>query len=106
MMKELYKDDNVETQDGRFLGTAYSIHHRQHNIDPSQQRHATYLKVWHKAKGTWLFIPTSSIENIDASTRCVRLSVDSATVLKQTWGRLPEFIANAEDIEIELAKRS
>ena len=46
MYKNIHKGDQVEMVDGRLLGTAQSLHHRQDNINPKLELYAIYLKVW------------------------------------------------------------
>lgn len=103
MQEKIRKNDIVETIDGRYLGTAFSLHHRQDNINPKLELYATYLKTWNEQMGDWFFLPTDFIQSVDLETRLVTLSVDFATVQKETWSRLPDFIARSQDLEVELA---
>ena len=103
MQEKVHKNDKVQTVDGRYVGTAFSLHHRQEDIDPELELYAVYLKTWNEQMGDWFFIPTNFIQGVDPKERMVTLSVDFATVKKETWNRLPDFIARAQDLEVELA---
>lgn len=103
MKFKVYKNDRVETADGRYLGTAFSLHQRQDEVEPELELYGLYLKTWNEQMGDWFFIPTDFIQSVEPEAKSVTLSVDFATVQKETWSRLPDFIARAQDLEIELA---
>jgi hypothetical protein len=105
MQEKIHQNDRVKTIDGRFLGTATSLHQRQDGINPKLELYATYLKTWNGQIGNWFFIPTDFIQHIDCDTGVVTLSVDFATVQQETWNRLPDFVARAHDAEIKLSSR-
>jgi hypothetical protein len=105
MHDKVRKNDKVETTDGRYLGTAFSLHYRQDEVNPELELYAVYLKTWNEQMGDWFFLPTDFIQSADRETNTIKLSVDFATVQKETWSRLPDFIARAHDKEVELPTR-
>jgi hypothetical protein len=102
MHEKIHKNDTVETIEGQYLGVALSLHYRQDEVNPMLELYGIYLKTWNEQIGDWLFIPTDFIQNVDREAGTVKLSVEFATVEKETWSRMPAFIARAQDIEVEL----
>ena len=102
MHKQIFKGDRVETVDGRFLGTAIALHQRQAEINPQLKLYVIYLNVWDEQAGDRLYIPTDFIQEIDSQARRITLSVTQATVQKETWNRLPDFVAQSNDVEVAL----
>lgn len=106
MYENMHKGDRVEMVDGRLLGTALSLHHRQDNINPELKLFATYLKVWSEEISDEFFIPTDFVQTIAPQEKLIILSVDFDTIKHNTWNRLPDFVARAQDVEVELPART
>jgi hypothetical protein len=105
MEEQFKKNDVVVTKDGRFLGKVMSLHHRVDDIDPQLELYAAYVKVWNEEMGDEFFIPTDFVHSKDAATNDFALSVDFKTVEKETWTRMPDFVARGEDREDSLTVR-
>lgn len=90
------KLDEVWTADSKKLGSAYRLFHREEEINPALQYYASYLEVESYEYGETYYVPTDFIAGRDESGK-VTLTVTLGEVLRRTWLRMPDFVAQGQD---------
>lgn len=89
----LIRYDEVLTKEGKHFGKAFAIHHRpSEDVHPKEKQYAHYLETLTMEMGNSSYVPLDFIDHYDAKKGFVHLSVDIEYILRQTWGRTPNFI--------------
>lgn len=92
---EIEKYEDVWTTEGYLLGEALALRYRpSEEVNAKLKLYASYLEVWSVPLGGHCYIPTEFIEPHDGTANKVKLTVDLATVQRETWERAPSFIAS------------
>lgn len=103
MKQSIKKLEEVWTADNQKLGLAHNLYHRQENINPELQLYASYLAVKDYDLGLNFFIPTDFIQDRDMESGKTILSTTKKQVMKRTWFRMPDFIAQGKAQKESLA---
>jgi hypothetical protein len=103
MEHEIKKLDEVWTADGKRLGVARTLFHRQGDADPALKLYRSYLGVTSFDYGDDYYVPTDFIAAYDGDQGRVTLSVTLQKVQEYTWSRLPGFVASGMSQREELA---
>lgn len=105
MVMNIKKLDNVLTADGKRLGLSEAIFQRQQDVDPSLRLYASYLEVKNFDYGSVFYIPTDFVAARDPESGAVTLSTTFSQVLKNAWGRMPDFVAQGRGKRVSLSAR-
>jgi hypothetical protein len=92
--KELRRGTAVWTADGHDIGYATRLHHRQNEVNPDLKFYGSYLELFSIPLGGDTYIPTDYIRNYDPTDNKLLLSVTLNDIAKETWNRMPTFIAH------------
>ena len=96
----LLKENNIKkyaqvfTADEVNVGRAIRLHHRTDDINPDMRLYASYLESNSIQMGGSIYIPTEFIDGVDPEANSIWLSVNLSTVKRETWDRIPDFIAH------------
>lgn len=96
MEESINKLEEIWTVDSKKLGLAQHIFHRQDGINPKLQLYATYLEVEDFKYGEVFYVPTEFVAGRDPETENISLTVSFDEVMKRTWFRMPDFIAQGQ----------
>lgn len=102
MEESINKLEEIWTVEGRKLGLAQNLFHRQDEINPKLQLYASYLEVGDFEYGGVFYVPTDFIAGRDSETGKISLSVSFNEVMKRTWFRMPDFITHGKSRKEEL----
>jgi hypothetical protein len=102
MEDSIKKLEEIWTAEGKKLGLAKYLYHRQNEINPKLQLYARYLEVENFEYGDDYYVPTDFIEGRDPESGKISLSVSFDEVMKRTWFRMPDFIAHGDSRREEL----
>lgn len=91
--KNLRRGTAVWTADGKDIGYATRLHHRQTDIAPDLKLYGSYLEIFSVRLGVKTYIPTDFIRNYDPAENKLILSVTLEDIGIETWSRKPLFIA-------------
>lgn len=91
---------NVVTRDGRHLGLARRIFRRRQEINPQLKLYAAYLQTRSLESGEDYYIPTDFIAGNEEGS--IILTVDFNKVARETWSRMPDFVAHGDADKEEL----
>jgi len=101
MEHNIKKFDEIWTADGKKLGIAYKIFHRQEEVNPDLQLYESYISVVNFEYGEEYFVPTDFIEGRDPETGNLLLSIPFARVMDMTCFRMPDFVMHRKyDLEL------
>ena len=103
MKQSIKKLEEVWTADNQKLGLAQNLYHRKEDINPNLQLYASYLEVGDYDMGLAFFIPTDFIQYRDKESGKTMLSASKKQVMKRTWFRMPDFIAQGKAQKESLA---
>lgn len=107
MEHNINKFDEVWTADGKKLGIAYKIFHRQDDVNPNLQLYKSYICVVNFEYGEEFFVPTDFIEGRDTETGNLLLSISFKRVMDLTYFRMPDFVVHRKyDLELLPAKQA
>jgi hypothetical protein len=104
MKQSIKKLEEVWTADNQKLGLAQNLYHRKEDINPDLQLYASYLEVGDYDLGLDFFIPTDFIQGRDKESGKTMLSTSKQQVMKRTWFRMPDFIAQGKAQKESLAE--
>lgn len=99
MEESINKFEVIWTSEGKKLGLARHLFHRQRDINPKLQLYATYLEVEDFEHGEVFYVPTEFIGERDPESGKISLTVSFNKVMNRTWFRMPDFIAQGESRE-------
>lgn len=102
MELNINKFEEMWTADGKKLGLARYVFHREDEINPDLQLYASYLEVQDFEYGEAFYIPTDFIADRDSETGKISLTVNYDEAMKRTWFRMPDFVAHGESRKEEL----
>ncbi len=102
MEPNIKKLEETWTADGKKLGLAQRLFHRENEIRPELQLYATYLGIEDYDFGQAFFVPADYIAARDDDGG-LKLTVNYDEVMKRTWFRMPDFIAFGQSRKEELA---
>jgi hypothetical protein len=101
MELNIHFQDEVWSKDDLKLGLAARLYHRPEGADPEVKYYDTYLHVEDFELGLHYYVPTDFIAETDDQRRLI-LSTTRKQVLKNTWDRVPNFVAAGEAEVVEL----
>lgn len=104
MNLKINKLDEVWTADHIKLGLAKRVFHREQGVNPGLELYASYLKIGNFDLGTNIYVPIDFIHDRDSNG--IELTVTFEDVQKNTWSRMPHFIAHGEARREELPEAS
>lgn len=91
---KLKRFTDVYTSDDVHLGGVVRIHHRpEDEVDPGLKLWAAYLEIFAEELGEHIFVPTDFVDEYDPEANKIFLSVDEATIERETWNNIPDFVA-------------
>lgn len=102
MEDSIKRFEEIWTVEGKKLGLAKYLYHRQSEINPKLQLYARYLEVENFEYGDDYYVPTDFIEGRDPESGEISLSVSFDEVMRRTWFRMPDFIAHGDSRREEL----
>ncbi|MCB0540058.1 MAG: hypothetical protein KDE33_21250, partial [Bacteroidetes bacterium] len=82
--------------DGHDIGHALRLHHRQNDVNPDLKLYGSYLELFSIPFGGATYIPTDFIRDYDPADNKLLLSVTLKDIAKETWNRMPLFIAHRQ----------
>ena len=94
MDHDIKKLDELWTVDGKKLGLAQKLFHRQDEINPDLLLYAAYLSVENFEYGESFYVPTDFISGREPVTGRLLLSVTLDQIMNHTWFRIPDFVAH------------
>ena len=90
------KLEEVWTADNIRLGLAEKVYHREEGVNPDLELYASYLEIENFDLGSNFYVPVDFISDHDEEIRGIKLTVTFADVQKNTWSRMPHFIAHGD----------
>lgn len=102
MEESINKLEEIWTVEGKKLGLAQHLFHRQDDINPKLQLYASYLEVEDFEYGEVFYVPTDFVAGRDPETGKISLTVSYDEAMKRTWFRMPNFIAHGQSQKAEL----
>ena len=93
---ELKQSDEIWTKDGQKLGHPHRLYHRIRDINTALQLYADYVYVVSFEMGIDYYIPLDFFDGHNPGNDHVTLTLSMKTVQKNTWNRLPDFVAHGE----------
>jgi hypothetical protein len=96
------KETEVWTKDGKSLGNAMHLYHRQEEINPQLQFYATYLEIFSFETGERHYLPTDYLSPSEGENGRLAVSLTLAQVEHKTWNRKPSFIASGKAVREDL----
>jgi hypothetical protein len=102
MEDSINKLEEIWTVEGKKLGLAQYLYHRQGEINPKLQLYGRYLEVENYDYGDDYYVPMDFISDRDPDSGKVSLTVSFDEVMKRTWFRMPDFIAQGDGRREEL----
>lgn len=93
---ELKKSNEIWTKDGQKLGHPHRIYHRIRDINPALRLYADYVHIVSFELGIHFYIPLDFINDHNPGNEHITLTVPMKTVQRNTWDRLPDFVARGE----------
>jgi hypothetical protein len=90
---EIKKSDEVWTTDGRRLGFAQQLFHRNDEVNPALKLYGTYLGVKDFDYGEYFYVPTDFIADRQAEVKRIDLTKKRDDAMQLTWFRMPNFVA-------------
>jgi hypothetical protein len=94
MNLKINKLDEVWTADHIKLGLAERVFHREEGVNPELELYGSYLEIENFDLGTNTYVPLDFIH--EHNTKGIELTVTFEDVQKNTWSRMPHFIAHGE----------
>ena len=104
MNLKINKLEEVWTADKVRLGLADRVFHRNEGVNPDLELYEAYLVIENFDLGSNFYVPVDFISDHDEETRGIKLTVTFAEVLKNTWSRMPHFIALGDARREELSE--
>jgi len=95
MNLKINKFDEIWTADRIRLGLAERIYHREEDVNPDLELYSSYLEIESFDLGYNYYIPFDFIHD-DHDAEGIELTVTFEAVQKNTWSRMPFFIAHGE----------
>ncbi len=92
--KGLKRFAEVWTADDVYIGEAVRLHHRPNEVNPELKLYPSYLECRSIEMGGYVFVPTEFVADYNPAANKVTLSVNIRTVQRETWERVPNFIAH------------
>ena len=94
--KELRRGTAVWTADDQDIGYAIRLHHRQNDVNPDLKLYGSYLELFSIPLGGATYIPTDFIRDYAPADDKLLLSVTLNEIAKESWERIPTFIAHGQ----------
>jgi len=104
MNLNIHKLEEVWTADGKKLGLAEKIYHRVKAAEPELELYESYLEIENFELGSSFFVPFDFIRNDEVQTERIELAVTFDDVHRNTWTRMPFFVAHGEAREEALSE--
>ena len=104
MNLNIHKLEEVWTADGKKVGLAEKIYHRVKGADPELELYESYLEIENFELGSSFFVPFDFIRNDEVQTERIELAVTFDDVHRNTWTRMPFFVAHGEAREETLSE--
>lgn len=101
--RNLRRGTAVRTADDHDIGYAIRLHHRQNDVNPGLKLYGSYLELFSILLGGATYIPTDFIRNYDPADKKLVLSVTLKDIAKETWDRMPSFVAHRQATTESLA---
>ena len=95
MNLKINKLDEVWTADHIRLGLAERIFHRDEGVNPDLELYGSYLEIENFDLGYNYYIPFDFFHD-DHDSEGIELAVTFKDVQKNTWSRMPNFVARGE----------
>lgn len=96
------KLDEVWSSDEKLFGLAQHIFMREEGADPDLLLYEGYLEVENYDLGEIFYVPLDFIASRDDKEEKVLVSATFTEALRQTWTRIPHFVARGAGRKEEL----
>jgi len=93
---ELKQSEEIWTKDGQKLGRPHRLYHRIRDVNTSLRLYADYVHIVSFDLGMHFYIPLDFLDGHSPDNDHVSLTVPMKTIQKNTWDRIPDFVAHGE----------